>query len=291
MAVIKKLTTVLRSARESGHFWRRLFAELLLQTGTTTLFSIKRQGYTLTYFPTALSTTLFVNRHDFVNDEIFLAKYLLPGDVVVDVGSNIGTHTLAAATRVGERGLVIAIEPHPRTFSYLEHNVRRNGVHHVVLMNLALGNRDSLVGFSDRYEDNENLVMESQTAPITVPMRQLDSIEPAPGRSIALLKIDVEGFELPILQGASQTLTRVQAILYEACDAHFARFGYRFAQLLQWLENCGFTSYHLEVRRGHLVPVQREGSLPGCCNLLALRDPAGFCTRTGFTLAPAHRER
>jgi FkbM family methyltransferase len=64
---------------------------------------------------------------------------LRAGDVVVDVGANIGYYTTLAAKLVGETGRVIAIEPFPETFAALCENVRRNGLSNVELVNAAVG--------------------------------------------------------------------------------------------------------------------------------------------------------
>ena len=54
----------------------------------------------------------------------FLLNYLSPGMVFVDIGANIGVFTVLAARQVGPTGQVIAIEPSPRSFSYLKHTFR-----------------------------------------------------------------------------------------------------------------------------------------------------------------------
>ncbi len=288
MSIARKLATVFRSARASGHFCKRLAAEVLLQTGTTTFFSIKRGGYVLTYFPTSLSTSLFVDNRARLDDELLLAAYLRPGDVVVDVGSNVGTHALAAAQWVGEQGSVFAIEPHPRIFWYLQANVRRNARTSITTLNLAIGDRDGEVAFSDRWEDDENSVVPTSHATLRVPVRRLDTLDLAAQQGIALLKIDVEGYELSALAGARATLERVAAVLYEACEEHCARYGYALADLYSFLSESGFESYTFSVRQRLLVPLPTPQPAIGCCNLLALRDPAAFGARTGYTVQASH---
>src|SRR5437762_4746872 len=54
----------------------------------------------------------------------FLLKRLTSGDVFIDIGANIGTFTLPTAQKVGSTGCVVAIEPSPRVFPYLERNIR-----------------------------------------------------------------------------------------------------------------------------------------------------------------------
>ena len=72
-----------------------------------------------------------------------LATALLPllvgdGDMVIDVGANIGYYTLLCARLVGKRGLVYAFEPEPQAFALLEQNVALNGYRNVVARRQAL---------------------------------------------------------------------------------------------------------------------------------------------------------
>src|SRR5205823_755569 len=71
---------------------------------------------------------------------IRLARAVLPADgIFVDVGANIGIHTLAAARRLrAGGGAVLAFEPHPANYRALCHNLRQNGLLHVTTENLGL---------------------------------------------------------------------------------------------------------------------------------------------------------
>jgi FkbM family methyltransferase len=68
-----------------------------------------------------------------------LAPFLREGAVFVDIGANIGTYALWAARLVGPAGLVIALEPHPRTFAKLEFNRAANDAQNVRCLNIAAG--------------------------------------------------------------------------------------------------------------------------------------------------------
>jgi len=72
-----------------------------------------------------------------------IGQMVKPGMVVADVGSNIGTHTLAMATMVGPSGLVVAFEPQPFTFRLLSANLLENGIQNVVAINAGDRDRES----------------------------------------------------------------------------------------------------------------------------------------------------
>src|SRR5205807_1845884 len=69
---------------------------------------------------------------------LYLQSMLRPGMVFVDVGANIGIHTLHAARAVGASGMVYSFEPDPKTFAVLQQNVRANGIQRVELFPVAL---------------------------------------------------------------------------------------------------------------------------------------------------------
>ena len=70
----------------------------------------------------------------------FLDRFLKPGDVVYDVGSNIGLFSVFAAKKVTGQGRVLAFEPNPETCRYLQENIRLNGLDNLSAFQVALGN-------------------------------------------------------------------------------------------------------------------------------------------------------
>lgn len=72
--------------------------------------------------------------------EVF-RQFCKPGSTVVDVGANVGLYTVIAASRVGEEGKVIAIEPHPESYRYLQKTIEANRLSRVKTFNVALGDR------------------------------------------------------------------------------------------------------------------------------------------------------
>jgi FkbM family methyltransferase len=160
-------------------------------------------------------------------------RLLKPGDVAVDVGANIGYMTCLFAARVGESGRVEAFEPHPRIFARLSQNAqalaqaRRAPV--ITLRDIALGGHDGTAELVEPSSFGANEGTSSVVRGTVVPgpgsangfevrVARLDSFFPD-GR-IALLKVDVEGFEAEVFAGAERALAqrRIQSVIYEAHD-------------------------------------------------------------------------
>jgi FkbM family methyltransferase len=167
------------------------------------------------------------------------------GDHVVEVGASIGLYALAFAGRVGAAGHVTAFEPDPESESALEANVGVNGWQdRVTVIRAAVGQSNGRV----RFAAARGLESRIETRPdaggkvITVPMVTLD--DTFAGRRIDVIKIDVEGFEQQVIQGARTVLTeergRPRAILVEVHPFAWAETGTTSASLLGLLDQAGF---------------------------------------------------
>lgn len=175
---------------------------------------------------------------DHGEEEQLFARYLREGDCVVDVGANIGSVTLTAASRIGPQGSVYAFEPHPRIFGYLKENIAMNGFRNVHAFNLAVGRCEENVPISDSRTDDQNAIIQHGPG-IPVPMRPLDAMrigEPV----IHLLKIDTEGYEKFVLLGASKLLQKTLAVYFESWDQTFAKYGYHTREVFRLLKDAGF---------------------------------------------------
>jgi len=168
---------------------------------------------------------------------------LRPGDTVIDVGANIGVLSLLASRLVGPSGRVLAIEAHPRTYAALLNNLKRNPATNVSQVNIAVGPEPGTVRFSDRQDDDWNKV-EHDSGTLEVEVKPLDDVC-AGYNHIDVLKIDVEGFELQVLKGATEVLERTDCVLLECWSEHTKGFGYTPNDLITLMQRASFHGYWL----------------------------------------------
>jgi FkbM family methyltransferase len=156
----------------------------------------------------------------------FLTAELRAGDVLLDVGANIGLHTLGAALRIRDlsSGRVIAFEPARDAGSKLEEAAERNGLAEFVeLVQAALGDRtqEAALRADSRYDAADTGVRSlggDGDVVQQVPVVRLDDWARANDLPrLDVMKLDVEGSELAVLRGAAHTITRLRprAVLVE----------------------------------------------------------------------------
>lgn len=277
--VIKNPSYYLHRAREQKHPMRWVVSRILWRTGLCRLFTIDRGTYRLRFFPSSLSAEYWANKDERKDEEEFFRAYLRPGDTVVDVGANVGALSLAASVVVGESGRVFAIEPHPMVFGYLSANIKLNGRGNITPFNTALGDTPGRICFSDLLSDDCNeIVVESK---LSVPVTTLDSLLPDRRQRLALLKVDVEGYEKFVFAGGADVLARTDCLYFEVWEMHCAKYGYSSVDLLNQIRSSGFSILQLDNNRTVNL-ISGDYRAANCVNLIAVRDVVDFCTRSGF---------
>ena len=253
-------------------------AKVLLKTGLCQYFKTTKYGLTIKFFPTRMSKRLWVDsfsgRSKYAEMESFFLGYLRDGDIVVVVGANIGWYTLICAKKAGESGKVYAFEAHPGTFQYLIKNIRLNSLYNIRLFQSALGADHRKIRFSDDERDDMNRVISSGGMQVNV--NTLDSF-PIHEPQIELLKIDVEGFELFVLKGATELLKRTQTVLFEVWQPHMQHYGYDFTDLFDLLIAAGFKI--LRLTTSDYQEVSRNYDASALSDLVAVRDVDHFRQR------------
>jgi FkbM family methyltransferase len=261
-------SAILSRLRNEAKPVRFVVCRALLKSGLSRAFVVQRAGYRVRFHPSAVSAQAWLDPSLTNAEERFVARTLRPGDCYIDVGANVGLLALRAGSIVGPMGQVIAIEAHPRTFSYLADNVQLNGFSVVRPIHSAVGEGRGTLHFTDVRSDDQNHVVPLGQGGFEVSVRPLDELVP-PG-PIALLKVDVEGFELPVFRGATNVLSRSQVILFESWDRHAERYGYHVSETLSVLRAAGFRAYRLH--EDSLSPIGDDHTSPACENLVARRE-------------------
>lgn len=167
-----------------------------------------------------------------------LLRYVAAGDFVIDVGANIGFHALSFARKVGRSGVVWAFEPDPVNGLVLRHNIIQAGLDDVVIpFDLALSDGVGLCRFrthpittAENFGHTAIDALAGDYPRVSVPLDVL-SLDRAP----SLIKIDIEGHELPALDGMTEIIERHSPVLsieadtpeeIEANGAYAAALGY-----------------------------------------------------------------
>jgi FkbM family methyltransferase len=228
---------------------------------------------------------LYTRLHEFA-EMGFVLHALRENDLFVDVGANIGAYSILAASLQGTR--CIAFEPASDTYELLVENVLLNDYgSRVTTHRTAIGEEEGELLLTARLDTVNHVVSVADAgAPHeSVPVHRLDDLlgEDQP----AVIKIDVEGYETPVIKGAEKTLQRETLLaLVVEMNGSGDRYGLDEKQLDQTLLDHGFTPLSYDPLARRIVPlpaVNRSG------NRIYMRDRAALQERlraaAPFTLA------
>jgi len=144
------------------------------------------------------------------------AKVVSPGDYVIDVGANVGFYTLLAASLAGSHGRVVAIEPLSQNVDRLLRHVSLNCLDTVTVIHAAVGDHMGTTRFAVNAQSN-SMGRISPSGVLEVRLVSLDGLSAKGSLGIPdVVKIDVEGAEFEVLQGAERLLTHVRPMLFLA---------------------------------------------------------------------------
>jgi FkbM family methyltransferase len=211
------------------------------------------------------------------NEMRFLRRILRPGDGFIDAGANVGVYSVLAATRVMPGGRVVAIEPEPLAAVRLRQNFSRNGLSLDDVHAVALGEGPRRVKFRTERDTVGRVLEAEEDSGALVEMCRLDDLLEGPSLFV-LGKLDLEGYELQALRGATRLLERglPSAWLVETNDCCEA-FGTSRVELQDFLREYGYALYRVEHDGYRLRRIARGGPYPQ--NALATRDPEWLLNR------------
>jgi FkbM family methyltransferase len=162
-----------------------------------------------------LSTELIAFGSHEPNTTKFVEKYLKNEMNCIDIGANIGYYSTLYSKKIGKNGKVISIEPSPENFIFLEKNLEMQKMKNYSCYNVACGNYEDTVNFCVDKRANKCFVIENkENMPpnyeiISVPVKTIDQIiKNEQFEKIDFIKIDVEGFELNVLEGAKNLIQK-----------------------------------------------------------------------------------
>lgn len=213
--------------------------------------------------------TFFVHRRDAIGRHIakygtheplltkWLSDYLTaaqPG-LFIDVGANLGWHALHAA-RHHAIETVVAFEPDPFNALLLDRNRSLNSINNIIIKECAVGAQCGQARLNHYKESNlgrHSMVTDYGYGSRIVPLTTLDTalVELGfDGRTVAVLKIDVEGYEPAVIAGASQTLRRTDVVIVEFSPDLSHACGLSTDDMLASLCDAGLTPFVLQTTGG-----------------------------------------
>jgi FkbM family methyltransferase len=189
--------------------------------------------------------------------ETKLIKQLLrTGDTFIDIGANIGWYTVFVAHAVGTQGRVIAFEPSSQICDHLKHNVNLNSLQNVNVERIALSNQNGeavFSGFSSKNEGGGAIIPKPEGLKLGASenvqtLRFDDYAHSQQLGKVRLVKIDVEGAELMVLQGMSDALRNkvFDYMLVEVSDKQLKRIGSSSREVFSLLEDHGYSLHIIE---------------------------------------------
>ncbi|MDO8515767.1 MAG: FkbM family methyltransferase [bacterium] len=224
----------------------------------------------------------------------FFAREIPRGTTVIDIGANIGLHTLPFARCVGPEGEVYAFEPGPQNVALLEKNIAANGYKNVHVIPKALGDhsgavtlylsdlnpgdhrtydpRRQLVESRVLTEEDRKLQLDSTDVrkAVSVEMVTLDDFLKDYKRQVSFVKIDVQGSEGAVVRGMRELIRKNPAIKlhFEFWAAGMRLFGTDPKEFLHELKAMGFRLYDTDdpafIRHGELIELAPDELLRRC---------------------------
>ncbi len=186
-----------------------------------------------------------------------MKKYLKPGGVFIDVGANVGYLSAVAAALVGKTGQVHSFEPVPKYFSYMQQIAELNPKHKIVANNFALGETtgQSYIANHERNPGVNSMVpgfvpKEYTAETLSIWVQRMDEyIQEKKLTHISLVKIDTEGFELPVLLGTSRFFDEhkgnLPPIIAEVTPHAFKLMNRDICELDNFMSGYGYKSYSI----------------------------------------------
>ena len=189
-------------------------------------------------------------------------KIIKKGDIVLDVGANIGYYTLIFAKLVGKDGMVFAFEPEPTNFDLLKKSVTINGYKNVILIRKALSDRTGKTKlFLSEVNLGDHMIMDTKENRNSI---EIDTITGEDyfrdlNKKINFIKMDIQGAEIDALRGMSSLLQKMNEIkIMIEFAPMWLKFGNDPLELLNLLNEYDFKISEIDVSRKKIIPIDSQ---------------------------------
>lgn len=217
---------------------------------------------------TGMTGNIYAGLHEF-NDMAFILHVLGRNDMFMDVGANAGAYTLLACAVAGSSG--VAFEPIPETYRRLQNNIALNCLENRVrCINCGVGKESGKLYFTNDGDTTNHVVGKPRNnSVLEVEVVSLDEF--VTDTIPLIMKIDVEGYELPVIEGADRVLkdSRLKAVIMEL-NGSGHRYGFDESRIMNRMFKHGFLPYSYDPFTRTLNKLDSKNSEAG--NTLFIRD-------------------
>lgn len=172
-----------------------------------------------------------------------------PGDVVIDVGANIGYYSLMMGKRVGATGRVYSFEPSSQFYKRLKKGIDTNGLSAIIIpvkvgLSDCVGEAMLHVGETTASISMEGPQFDQSNETIVVDTMDCCWLKMGDSRRVSLIKVDVDGFEVRVLRGSKRLLEKYHPkMLIEVCPYVLKQSGSSWSEMLAILEEYGYNQF------------------------------------------------
>lgn len=185
------------------------------------------------------------------NESAMMEKLVCEGDTFFDIGANIGWYSIniGAARRAAK---IFCFEPIPKTFSFLDRNIRLNSSNNIIAHNFGFSNQQGEFTFYYYPEgsgnaSSANLTGRDDIEKVQCKVRTLDDYTEEYGLKVDFIKCDVEGAELMVFQGGERTICRDLPIVFsEILRKWSKKFDYNPNQIFEMFRKIGYRAFTVQ---------------------------------------------
>lgn len=205
--------------------------------------------------------------------ESVVKEFITPKDTVIDCGANFGYNSVIMGRALNNEGLLIAFEPQRIIYQQLNGNLILNNIYNCVSYNIGLGNKNiktqlNYVNYEAEWVNIGDTSVGSGGEEITI--SKLDDFN---FKNVNFIKIDVQGYELYLLQGAENTIATYKPTLFIEIEPHqLNKFNLNENDLINYIKSFGYRIFKInnEYPCDHICVVGDMDKIDNLRNILPI---------------------
>ena len=191
---------------------------------------------------TGLTGNIYTGLHEF-SDMSYLLHVLREDDLFIDVGANLGSYSILACSAIGARGY--AFEPVPKTYNRLQDNIYLNGIEDkVTCMQVGVGKEKGAIEFTANNDTTNHALAKGEQCNNSIVVQVVTLNDILKDENPTLIKIDTEGFETEVLEGALEIINKpsLHSVIIELNESG-RHYGFDESRIHEIMKDNGFETY------------------------------------------------